>query len=165
MALAPLCMAVLVACMVIGTSALVPSNNVRRASVTSRRDIVGNALSSIVGGALAPLVTATQPADAAVKGSEVFVGTYSDPNHPGGTRTVRLLEGMKVGDYELVEVVGGGGRGEPKQYSLPAVAFGSRAIIIDFTPKGGPADFTAVIDAKTGGLRFLKDGNVWPRVS
>lgn len=45
-------------------------------------------------------------------GPEAFVGTYSDPiNHPGGKRTIQLLEG-KVGDYQLGQVVGGGGIGE-----------------------------------------------------
>ena len=92
-----------------------------------------------------------------------FVGTYSDPiNHPGGTRTIRLLE-AKVGDYQLAEVAGGGGRGEPKQYVLPAVVVGDRAIIIDFSPKGGPKDFTGTLDGSTG-IKFPRDGNLWPRL-
>jgi len=156
----------LFAYLLIETSALVPSTGGKGASNISRRGAFGNVVASISGGALTSLLTTSiQPADAADKGPEVFVGTYSDPNnHPGGTRTIRLLN-KKFGDYNLVEINGGGGRGEPKEYTLPGVAIGGRAIIIDFTPKGGPPDFTAVIDDKTGGLRFLKDGNVWPRIS
>lgn len=98
-----------------------------------------------------------------------FVGTYADPvNHPGGTRVVRLLQPEAqngVGDYRLAEVVGGGGRGEPDRYVLPAVIFGNRSITIDFSvpPKNGPPDFVGVLDDQ-GGIKFLQDGNVWPRV-
>lgn len=92
-----------------------------------------------------------------------FVGTYSDPiNHPGGTRTVKLIGG-KVGRYQLAEVEGGGGRGEPEKFVLPAVIMGDK-IVIDFSvpPKNGPKDFEGELAG--GGIRFFKDGNVWPRV-
>jgi hypothetical protein len=105
-----------------------------------------------------------QPSEASASASDgsAFVGTYSDPiNHPGGTRTIRLLE-EKVGDYQLAEVAGGGGIGEPKSYVLPAVVIGDRAIVIDFTPKGGPRDFTGVIEGNS--IKFLRDGNKWPRL-
>jgi hypothetical protein len=97
------------------------------------------------------------------QGAEAFVGTYTDPNHPGGTRTVRLV-GPAVGDYQLAQVDGGGGRGEPDQYVLPAAILGDRAIVIDFSvpPKNGPKDFVGVLDDKKS-IQFLKDGNVWPR--
>lgn len=43
-------------------------------------------------------------AEAASSGAEKFVGTYSDPiNHPGGKRTIKLVEGAIVGDYQLAE--------------------------------------------------------------
>merc|ERR1719382_1653653 len=94
--------------------------------------------------------------------SEAFVGSYSDPiNHPGGTRTIKLLE--KIGDYHLAEVAGGGGKGEPTNYVLPALVAADRFIIIDFSPKGGPTDFTGVLQ-KDGSIKFLKDGNRWPRL-
>ena len=98
-------------------------------------------------------------------GAELFVGTYSDPiNHPGGTRTVRLV-GTPVGDYQLAEVEGGGGLGEPKNYVLPAAILGGRTIVIDFSvaPKYGPKDFVGVLDGKNG-IKFLRDGNTWPRI-
>jgi hypothetical protein len=105
------------------------------------------------------------PAANAATGAEAFVGKYSDPvNHPGGTRTVRLV-GDKVGEYQLAEVFGGGGRGEPDEYVLPAVILGGRTIVIDFSvaPKYGPKDFVGVLDGK-GNIKFLKDGNTWPRI-
>jgi hypothetical protein len=84
----------------------------------------------------AGLLSSSSPASAA--GAEAFVGTYSDPiNHPGGKRTIKLLD-EKIGDYQLAEVVGGGGRGEPANYVLPAAVIGDRTIVIDFSPKGGP---------------------------
>ena len=111
-------------------------------------------------------VTTNSPVQALLLAAEgtdesIFCGTYTDPiNHPGGTRTIRLI-GEKVGDYQLAEVEGGGGVGEPKSFVLPAVVVGDRAIIIDFSPKGGPRDFTGVIDKD--GIRFPRDGNRWPR--
>jgi hypothetical protein len=103
------------------------------------------------------------PVQAEGTDGSVFCGTYTDPiNHPGGTRTIRLI-GDKLGDYQLAEIVGGGGVGEPKSFILPAVVVGDRAIIIDFSPKGGPRDFTGVIDK--GGIRFPRDGNKWPRIT
>jgi hypothetical protein len=102
-----------------------------------------------------------------------FCGVYSDPiNHPGGTRTISLVVGddensvamRSVGDYRLARVAGGGGRGEPREYVLPALVLGDRAIIIDFSPKGGPRDFTGVLDPRDGSIRFPRDGNRWPRI-
>jgi len=103
-------------------------------------------------------------ANAMVKAdASAFVATYTDPNHPGGKRTIRLLN-QKVGNYQLAEVQGGGGRGEPENYVLPAVILGNRSIVIDFSPKGGPIDFAGVLVDGTD-IKFLKDGNRWPRVS
>jgi hypothetical protein len=110
---------------------------------------------------------AAAAAEAAADPATRFCGTFSDPvNHPGGTRTISLLDGggSSVGDYRLASVRGGGGRGEPREYVLPALVIGDRAIIIDFSPKGGPRDFTGVLDPKDGSIRFLRDGNRWPRL-
>ena len=99
--------------------------------------------------------------------SNPFVGTYTDPiNHPGGTRTISLLD-TKLGPYQLAKVVGGGGRGEPANYELPAMVDGSKSITIDFSPKGGPKDFVGYFEKKDGkeGIRFARDGNFWPKHS
>lgn len=92
----------------------------------------------------------------------VFVGTYTDPNHPGGTRTVELLD-TKIGEFQLARVTGGGGRGEPTSFTLPAmVQLPDKKITIDFSPKGGPKDFSGTWDGN--GIRF-PDGNKWPKTT
>lgn len=122
----------------------------------TRRQTLTSLTTSIVASSIIPSKAS------AVTGAEVFVGTYSDPiNHPGGKRSIKLV-GEKVGDYQLAEVYGGGGRGEPKDYVLPAVIIGDRSILIDFTPKGGPRDFQGV--ATKEGIRFIHDNNLWPRL-
>mmetsp|Transcript_30184 Transcript_30184/g.34385 ORF Transcript_30184/g.34385 Transcript_30184/m.34385 type:complete len:216 (-) Transcript_30184:8-655(-) len=110
----------------------------------------------------------TENANAAESASSLlsspFEGTYSDPNHPGGKRIIKVVQSEKavLGDFKLAEVQGIGGLGEPKSFVLPAVIIGDRAIVIDFTPKGGPKDFTAVL--KGNGIKFIRDGNQWPRL-
>lgn len=98
----------------------------------------------------------------------VFVGRYTDPNHPGGYREISLLDSWR-GDLRLAKVEGGGGRGEPPFFTLKAIV-GKRAdrrgglvdvITIDFSPKGGPPNFTGVWDED--GITFLRDGNHWPK--
>ena len=117
-----------------------------------------NALGAAFG--LASSLVATAPVQAATSTSP-FEGTFSDPiNHPGGMRTIKLI-GEPIGDYSLAQVDGGGGIGEPKSYVLPAVVIGDQAIVIDFSPKGGPRDFTGVLEK--GDIKFLRDGNRWPR--
>lgn len=131
-------------------------NNVEIISIANARR--GFLLSSMT--AAAALLTTPQQASAA--DGSAFVGTYSDPiNHPGGTRTISLLD-SKIGEYQLAEVAGGGGIGEPKNYVLPAVVLGDRTIVIDFSPKGGPRDFVGVLEGQN--IKFLRDGNKWPRV-
>ena len=143
-----------------GCTALAPAQQPNKAEVVaknkSRRGVL---LSSVAAAA----VLLTTPSKTSAADGSAFVGTYSDPiNHPGGTRTIRLLDESKIGDYQLAEVLGGGGIGEPKNYVLPAVVIGDRAIVIDFSPKGGPRDFTGVLNGQN--IKFLRDGNTWPRL-
>ena len=157
----------------------------------SRRQM-GAAVSSIflaamVGGAtFKPSVAADGDPPASVDKS-VLLGTYTDPiNHPGGTRTIEFQESpfsnFLGGAYQLATVKGGGGRGEPELFELPAMIFecpgnkqvltrasnsGKLCITIDFTPKGGPKDFTGYYDdsdASNPGIRFIVDNNFWPKV-
>ena len=130
--------------------------------IHDRRQVLVAALSSSL---MAFVGTSFSTPASAAGDASAFVGTYTDPiNHPGGTRTISLLPDQTVGDYQLAQVEGGGGVGEPKSYVLPAVVLGDRAIVIDFSPKGGPRDFTAVLDG-TKGIKFLRDGNQWPKIS
>ena len=106
----------------------------------------------------------------------IFVGRYTDPNHPGGTREIQLVPGAMTGSYRLAEVKGGGGRGEPANFTLPAIIIereppkwgarvGTAQICIDFSvyPKNGPRDYIGTWDEKAGGIRFRGDNNLWPK--
>jgi len=98
--------------------------------------------------------------------ASVFVGRYTDPNHPGGFREI-FLSDTKMGPYQLITVKGGMGVREPKSFELQGMAgpatdkSKSPTIIIDFSAKGGPRDFPGVWDKD--GITF-KDGNHWPKV-
>ncbi len=147
-----------------------PSDNDDAFTMKSSSSTRNNTRKAFLQSMLTTAVTATvamQPtaaANAATTQAASFLGTYSDPiNHPGGTRTITLIDGASTGDYQLAQVNGGGGRGEPKEYTLPAVIFGDRAIVIDFSPKGGPKDFAGVLQSD-GSIKFLRDGNRWPRL-
>ena len=109
----------------------------------------------------------------------VFVGRYTDPKHPGGTREVVLKDLVLTGGNRIAKVRGGGGQGEPADYELPAVVAQCGNLIgkwvpppgedpaacirIDFGPKGGPRNFIGYWDGT--GIKFPLDGNKWPRVS
>lgn len=100
---------------------------------------------------------------------DAFVGRYTDPiNHPGGIRDITLTD-TYVGEYRLVKVVGGGGRGEPEKYVLPGLVDANR-ITVDFSvpPKGGPPNLTGVLTLPTPGRPgataiVWPDGNKWPQ--
>ena len=114
-----------------------------------------------VSAAALSLSFAASPAVAAESDSSVFVGRYSDPNHPGGIRDITLLD-TKVGEFRLAQITGGGGRGEPASFQLPAmIQMPDKRIVIDFSSKGGPKDLPGLWDKD--GIRF-PDGNKWPKV-
>ena len=135
----------------------------------------------LLGAAAGALVVAPGLANAEADPS-IFVGRYTDPNHPGGIRDVRLkdLDGRTPlpAGARGVRVNGGGGRGEPATYELPAIAGRCSNLVsgwqapspppencirIDFTPKGGPRDFSGYWDGT--GIKFIRDGNKWPRIA
>jgi hypothetical protein len=134
------------------------------APTTSRRGL-------LEGLATAALVGAPSAAQA-VTDASVLTGTYTDPvNHPGGTRTIELT-GTGFGGFQLAKITGGGGKGEPESFTLngmispcPGRKPGAElCITIDFSPKGGPADFGGYWDPDAKGIRFPADGNFWPKV-
>ena len=92
-----------------------------------------------------------------------YIGRYTDPNHEGGLRDITLLDEMD-GDRRLAKVVATGGQGEPEHFELPAWITPDGQIVIDFSvpPKGGPKDFVGRFERD--GIRFIKDGNKWPKV-
>ena len=148
-------------------------------------------LARLIGGAGAALVAPRDaaaipfflpeaaPARRADFDPSVFVGRYTDPKHPGGTREVILKDLVLTGGNRIAKVRGGGGQGEPADYELPAVVAQCGNLIgkwvpppgedpaacirIDFGPKGGPRNFIGYWDGT--GIKFPLDGNKWPRVS
>jgi hypothetical protein len=150
-----------------------------QASATTRRQVLNSflLLSTSSSAVLLGNPTLVEAAEEETDIS-VFLGAYTDPiNHPGGFRSIEL-SGAGFAGYQLAKVKGGGGRGEPESYELPAMIFqcpgnrnavsrvpssGKLCITIDFTPKGGPADFTGYWDSDQKGIRFILDGNFWPK--
>jgi hypothetical protein len=78
-------------------------------------------------------------------------GVYADPNHPSGYRVVRIAKG---GDIFITL------QDEPKGevIELKGKQKENGSVSIDFSPKGGPNNLTAI--AKDGKLVF-PDGNAW----
>eukprot|EP00929_Paragymnodinium_shiwhaense_P000495 TRINITY_DN100732_c0_g1_i1.p1 TRINITY_DN100732_c0_g1~~TRINITY_DN100732_c0_g1_i1.p1 ORF type:complete len:239 (+),score=36.98 TRINITY_DN100732_c0_g1_i1:80-718(+) len=97
----------------------------------------------------------------------IVVGRYTDPFHPGGIRDIELQD-QKLGNFQLLKVKGGGGRGEPEFYQLSGMIGPSAddkhperlSIMIDFSPKGGPRDLLGYWDQD--GITW-PDGNHWPK--
>ena len=147
----------------------------------SRRAVLINAASAAA--LIGPLVASADEASEFLAGvakaqqknlgPSIFEGTYTDPFHPGGQRTITLTD-TKLGSFQLAKVVGGGGQGEPASFELPAMVSkvpgkqDAWQITIDFSPKGGPKDFTGYWDAD--GIKFpatpaFAMENRWPKIS
>ena len=86
-----------------------------------------------------------------------FVGSYSDPNHPGGYRTVSLSD-SKIGEFRVASLEGNDAKDEPL-FRLPALVYADQ-MTVDFSAKGGPAALTGVWVGD--GIKW-PDGNKWPR--
>lgn len=79
-------------------------------------------------------------------------GTWLDPGHPGCTRKIAI-----AGNKAIIT----GADEDQKPWKVVGLIDGND-IIIDFSPKGGPKDVTAVF--KTGVNKIVfPDGNVWSK--
>ena len=86
----------------------------------------------------------------------VFDGTFSDPNHPNGFRRISVKKGVAT-------IVGKDEPQDKKEWQLKAsVTPGTREMLVDFSPKGGPKDLLAKWSPTKNGIEF-PDGNVWPK--
>merc|ERR1711879_606130 len=83
--------------------------------------------------------------------NEAIAGNYSDPNHPGGFRTIEMN-----GAVASIQGVDGFGA---QPWTLVGKVTGN-SVRIDFSPKGGPKDLQGQFDGS--GIVF-SDGNRWSK--
>ena len=101
----------------------------------------------------------------------VFVGQWSDPNHPNGGRSITLSATQMLGfQLAVVELYNEAGQAPTALNALVGKVAGKQTITIDFTPVGGPAEFRGIFFPATGGLYAndrieFPDGNAWTRRS
>lgn len=93
-----------------------------------------------------------------------FSGKYSDPKHPNCKREIAMV------DSRNVKIAGTDGSpgcppdGSGKAWRLSGRIVGERSLLVDFTPKGGPADLEGVYDDQASPERIAwPDGNAWTR--
>ena len=92
---------------------------------------------------------------------DIFIGCYTDPNHPDGYRVITFTQnynwGYRVGSCD------GSDTGKVQEYSLPAASREDETIEIDFSSKGGPSDLIGTWNHDATGIEW-SDGNIWPMV-
>mmetsp|Transcript_2642 Transcript_2642/g.5534 ORF Transcript_2642/g.5534 Transcript_2642/m.5534 type:complete len:87 (-) Transcript_2642:126-386(-) len=82
-----------------------------------------------------------------------FDGEYSDPNHPGCQRTVKVTDGINA-KVSGTDTPGG------EVWTVFGKVDGA-TITVDFSPKGGPEGLKG--KKITEGIQW-EDGNIWPLV-
>lgn len=117
---------------------------------TVQNKVIDDAGSAAPAGSAAKYSAMTNPR--AVAGVRL-AGKYSDPAHPGCTRTVTTI------GTEKVLITGADEDGKPWKVRG---TYSGKTITVDFTPKGGPAGVTATY-AIGKGLTF-PDGNTWSKL-
>ena len=100
----------------------------------------------------------------------IFDGRYSDPNHPEGFREIKIDGDVDPNTgFQSGTCVGSDTSSTEPDWTLTAKAGQTETfdeIVIDFSPKGGPADFIGRFESEGGeGIRWLADNNKWPKVS
>ena len=88
------------------------------------------------------------------QGASGFLGKYSDPSHSGCERTIAYIGGRDL----LIS----GADEDKKPWKVIGTRKNSDTLVVDFTPKGGPAGVTAKV--LVGGDLGFPDGNVWKRL-
>ena len=140
-----------------------------------RRQVFG-----ILAGSAAAATVAAPPAEAAgsikTGPASVFTGDYNDPNHPECLRQVKVFGAPLRADgtrssYPIIEITGYDGKGEgatcterPTRadlWKIQGKVKSNTEALIDFSPKGGPANLGAKFEAD--GIVF-PDGNKWTKV-
>lgn len=86
----------------------------------------------------------------------IFVGKYSDPFHPGCLRAISA----ESKDITIT------GSDDPKASSIWKIQAREEEpgkILVDFRPKGGPANLLGVYETSDNGIHW-PDGNVWKKL-
>ena len=104
-------------------------------------------------------------------GERELPGVYSDPNHPGCTRTISGLSGDSFQVFGFDAAAGEGfpcdGETDIAWGPLPGTIVDpvTQAIVVDFSSKGGPADLSGNFKPQ-GNPPFIlwNDGNEWPKI-
>jgi hypothetical protein len=91
-----------------------------------------------------------------------FTGSYSDPKHPNCKREV-VVSGAsaKVSGTDGNPGCPASGAGKP--WSLAGevkIDRKEKTLLVDFSPKGGPANLKGVWDESAKGIKW-PDGNIW----
>jgi len=154
------------------TTALAPQQQQQQ---QLRRQFLNQALSTaaLVTTAAATGLPEAASATVALTGmASPFTGEYDDPNHPGCLRRVKVVGAPIKGDgtrspYPVIEVKGYDGEGRPNTFkdlwSIQGKVLSKNEAVIDFSPKGGPANLLAKISDDGTGIVF-PDGNKWTKV-
>lgn len=85
----------------------------------------------------------------------VFIGSYSDPFHPGCTRSISAK------GRELI-VSGSDQKDGSSPWSLQATQ-SQNTILVDFSPKGGPANLRGEYNEEKSAIVW-QDGNSWTKI-
>jgi hypothetical protein len=112
---------------------------------------------AITSGPLTPRSSSTSPtrASSATVDGNPMIGTYSDPNHPGGYRFVA------IGADGIVSVSGNDHSTSDVEWTLAGRLVDATAILIDFTPKSAAV---GSVTARFDGFQLLfPDGNKWTK--
>jgi hypothetical protein len=105
------------------------------------------------------------PVTSANAATDLFAGSYSDPNHPNCQRVIATVSPGKVSVSGTDGNPGCPPNGSGKGWKLDGTVSGS-SIVVDFSPKGGPANLKGTFlkndIALNGGIQW-PDGNLWSK--
>jgi hypothetical protein len=128
----------------------------------------------LVGAAAAVSVLSPLPAAASAGGPAEFAGSYADPFHPNCQRTIVVQDKGKLPAAAAVTLRGTDGNpgcppdGSGAPWTLAGTADAATgSLLVDFSPKGGPADLRGVWEeGEAGGSPGIRwpDGNKWTKI-
>jgi hypothetical protein len=89
-----------------------------------------------------------------------WTGSYADPNHPNCQRVVQVAGSLaSVSGTDGAPACPADGSG--RAWALEGKLISSNTILVDFTPKGGPANLQGVYESAAPAGILWPDGNKW----